>query len=88
MRLAISAGDVIRECVIFADNDFHWFLKKRDRQVAYYDIVMPKDEVALPLKVGDNINVVVKGINIVDDGTPGVFVKPVENKCEDEKISD
>jgi len=75
----ISTKDVLKSCRIFEQNEHHFFLSNDDK-MRYYDIVMPKDEIPRDLmnvhKIGSIIDVCVLGINIADDGTPGVFVKP------------
>lgn len=71
-------GVTFSKCIVFHSNDFAWFLK---HEKCIPDIVMLKEELdpVFEIKKGDMIDVTVDHIEIADDGTPGLFVRPSTN---------
>lgn len=73
----VTTGDIFKDCTVFDENEFYWFLHG-DNPNIYYDIVMPKEDArGKAIKVGTKLHVKVVTIHIADDGVPGAFVAPL-----------
>lgn len=79
VRTTAQKGEILTNCQVFSQNPHHWFLKEKDQENVFYDIVMPKIPKFIPVQVqihlNDNLRVMVEEIQVADDGFPGLFVR-------------